>query len=331
MGEGGEKKKPSSLRTRVARSRQTYGRKKNPMPMVIGFVVLAIMGIGLYVFLGRTPPKKYKPPDTGGEAAGNTSGAAAPAASSSGPPRREGTNPKQKAYYVCFYELDDVKAKRKTAEAAVSALKGALSAHPEYTPEIYFTMAMAIDKKIARTPDKSAQRPLYQQKLDYLKKAEEAANAGKKWANGIDAVRNSNLAKSIEQATIHANKYPRLEGLGRPGPEHTAGRRGARPPRPGSLHGQARIGGRSRTFASVPLAPPRRPANDEGPGRGPRGSVLIESGDGYLRPFPFSSFSFLTLGGRGGVGLPCSTLTFAAPGAGLGTLTLGVGRAGWTG
>ena len=55
-----ERKKPSSLRTRVDRTRKTYRKKKNPVPMIIGAVVLLLFLVGMYVFLGQSGSSSSK-------------------------------------------------------------------------------------------------------------------------------------------------------------------------------------------------------------------------------------------------------------------------------
>jgi hypothetical protein len=195
MGEHEEKKKASSLRGRVARSRQTYNRKSNSMPIIIGAVVLCGMGVGMYIFLG-SEDKKYKPPGNGTESEepANTSTSSSPA----GPARKIGKTPKQKATNLCFYAKQDAKAKK--IDLALSDLTKGAAANADYAAEIYFTMAMVLNEKIYATKDKAAKQALYREKVGYLSKAIEASDDGSKWTYGKSADRRSKVDEIMTES-----------------------------------------------------------------------------------------------------------------------------------
>jgi len=191
MGEGGKKKTASSLRGRVARSRQTYNRKSNPMPLIIGVVVLGVMGVGLFVFLGGPEERQDRPRDRD-EATADSAPSTAPAT----PPRKVGKTPEEKAHFLCFYAKKD--AKNKKADQALADLKKFVAGDSEYAAEIYFSMAMVIQEKIYAAKDKDAQRALYREKVGYLEKAMEAADGGSKWTYGNPQSRRSKLDENLK-------------------------------------------------------------------------------------------------------------------------------------
>jgi len=195
MGEGGEKKKASSLRGRVARSRKPYARKSNPMPMIIGLVVLALMGVGLFVFLGGPEEKKYKPP-VGGD---TSSSAPAGTTASSQPVRPQPKNLFEFLYYV---GLDA----KKDPDKALADLRANESKYGDF-PDFHVAKAMAVDRKIGRTGDNATNRNLAQEKLRCLEKAQELLDDGKAWDQDPIGSKSANLQTSLEQCRIMVEKY----------------------------------------------------------------------------------------------------------------------------
>lgn len=194
MGEGGEKKKNSSLRGRVARSRQTYARKSNPMPLVIGVVVLAIVGIGLYVFLGTAPTKRHESP-----AASGTTETATDATSAAEPARAEAD--------TLFKLLHWARIDRKDNPGKALADLCARESKYGDVPDFQVAKAMTINEKIARAQGNAAKRALAEEKLRYLEKARELLDAGKAWDEDPIGSKTGNLGTSLEQCKLLVDKY----------------------------------------------------------------------------------------------------------------------------
>ena len=194
MGEG---KKPSSLRTRVQRSRKVYAQKTHPMRIVVGALVLLAMGVGLWVFVGKPERPKFKPVDGDDTGAVESTASGSSSSPSAAPFRPEGKTPKEKAHFLCFYAKQDAK---QDPDKAVADLKKGLVANSGYSAEIYFTMAMALNEKIYKTKDKAAQKRLYREKVGYLEQAIDAADAGSKWTYGDAGFRRSKLDEIMEQS-----------------------------------------------------------------------------------------------------------------------------------
>ncbi len=196
MGEGGEKKKKaSSLRGRVARSRQTYSRKSNPMPLIIGLVVLTVMGAGLYVFFGGEAPKKHTKAGSNAPAAGgNTS------TTTSTQPARA---PADSLFKLLYYARDDSKTNPDKALADLAAQESKYGGIPDFQ----VAKAMAVDKKIGRAQGNAAKKGLAEEKLRYLEKAQELLDSGKAWDEDPMKTKTANLGTSLEQCKLLVKKY----------------------------------------------------------------------------------------------------------------------------
>jgi hypothetical protein len=193
MGEGGEKKKKaSSLRGRVARSRQTYSRKSNPMPLIVGLVVLAVMGAGLYFILGDSPPKagpNDKPDVTTNTSSGNASAQ----------PARQVNTLYQLLHWARIDRADN-------PDKALADLAAQESKYGD-VPDFQVAKAMTVDKKIGRAQGNAAKKTLAEEKLRYLEKARELLDAGKAWDEDPMKTKTANLGTSLEQCRLLVKKY----------------------------------------------------------------------------------------------------------------------------
>ncbi|MHC4201410.1 MAG: hypothetical protein ACYSU0_15580 [Planctomycetota bacterium] len=189
-----ERKKPSSLRTRVDRTRKTYQKTKNPVPMIIGGVVLLLFLVGLYAFLGqsgsssskRRPPKRRQPveSETGTK--------------SSAPLGFVAREPKNAFEFVSYASIK--RRNDKDPEGALRMLKEGLSKWGD-VPDVHCEMAYAVDAIIAKTKnDPAALRRLREEKLAHYKKALELVESGKSWDTDQAGNKTGNLKTSIEQA-----------------------------------------------------------------------------------------------------------------------------------
>ncbi|MHC5054939.1 MAG: hypothetical protein ACYTKD_09505 [Planctomycetota bacterium] len=194
MGEGGEKKKASSLRGRVARSRKTYSRKSNPMPLVIGAAVLAVMGVGMYFVLGNSTPKRPRQPEV---STTTQPDAGAPAVSSQ-PARQVDT-----LFKLLHWARED---SLKDPDKALSDLRAQESKYGSI-PDFQIGLAMAVDKKIGRAQGNAAKKGLAEEKLRYLEKTQELLDAGKSWDSDPMGTKSSNLKTSLEQCKLLIDKY----------------------------------------------------------------------------------------------------------------------------
>ena len=189
-----ERKKPSSLRTRVDRTRKTYQKKKNPVPMIIGGVVLLLFLVGMYVFLGQSGSSSSKrrrprPPKPAESETGSTSSAPLGFAA------KEPNNAFELVSYASIKRRKD-----KDPEGALSMLKGGLAKWGD-VPDVHCEMAFAVDAIMAKTRnDPAALRRLKQEKLDHYKKAQQLLLSGKSWDNDPTESKTANLNTSIEQA-----------------------------------------------------------------------------------------------------------------------------------
>ena len=195
MGEAEQKKKASSLRGRVARSRKPYSRKSNPMPLIIGIVVLTIMVIGLFVFLGGPEEKQDRPRATSETTQTETSTVAA----SSQPGRAAPKN----LFELIYYARQD---SMKNPDKALADLRAQESKYGEI-PDFQIAKAMAVDKKIGRAKGNAEKKGLAEEKLGYLEKAQELLDAGKAWDEDPMNTKTGNLATSLEQCRLLVKKY----------------------------------------------------------------------------------------------------------------------------
>jgi len=195
MGEGEQKKKASSLRGRVARSRKPYSRKANPMPLIIGVVVLTIMGIGLFVFLGGPEEKKRRPRD----AAETTQ----PATNTSTASTQPGRAPPKNLFELLYYARQD---SLKNPDKALADLRAQESKYGD-VPDFQVALAMAVDKKIGRAKGNPEKKRFAEEKLRYLEKTQELLDAGKAWDNDPMKSRTGNLSQSLEQCKLLIEKY----------------------------------------------------------------------------------------------------------------------------
>ena len=199
MGDG-ERKKPSSLRTRVDRTRRTYGRKSGPTGMIIAIVFMVLFLIGLYVALGTdsgTPPRR----DTG-HSSGTSSPEVVPVTAA---PRPAAARVPKNAFEVVFYASQKRK-RQKDPDGALRMLREGLTKFGD-SPDIYSEMAMAVDAKMAKAGKGSAAyRQLAGEKLRHLEKAMEVINGGKGWEQDAMGNKTTQLQTRIEQARKAASK-----------------------------------------------------------------------------------------------------------------------------
>jgi len=88
-------------------------------------------------------------------------------------------------------------------DRAIANLEAALGRWPGCDAEFHFGIAMAVDKKISRSAQDSAERlDLFRRKLNHLEKALERIVAGERWCSDPMKTRTPNLKLSIEQARI---------------------------------------------------------------------------------------------------------------------------------
>ena len=202
----GERKKPSSLRTRMDRARKGYSKPMNPVPIIIGVVVVGVCGVGLYVaFKGEPAPSAGEggTGETSADQLATPEGAEVPSQ-----PRAPAPLPKdpKKAVYSLTMRA---KQNAKTApDAAMRDLEQALVKYPEYLPDIYHAMAMIVEIKIQKSGGTNAPRELLREKLKFLRRAKEEIDAGKGWVADPIGNRTGNLIMSITQAEKEANKEP---------------------------------------------------------------------------------------------------------------------------
>jgi len=194
MGEE-DKKKASSLRGRVARSRKTYNRKSNPMPLIIGVVVLGVMGVGLFVFLGGPEKKPDRPRDR--------NETTQPAASTSTASTQPGRAPPKSLFELIHWARQD---SLKDPDKALADLRAQESKYGEI-PDFQMAKAMAVDKKIGRAKGNAENKRLAEEKLRYLEKTQELLDAGKAWDNDPMKSRTGNLSQSLEQCRLLVEKY----------------------------------------------------------------------------------------------------------------------------
>ncbi len=189
-----ERKKPSSLRTRVDRTRKTYQKKKNPVPMIIGGVVLLLFLVGMFLFLPKSGSSKRRPgrsehPKAAESDTGSTSSAPL------GPVAKDPKNAFELVSYASLKRRND-----KDPEGALSMLKGGLAKWGD-VPDVHCEMAFAVDAIMAKTRnDPAALRRLKQEKLDHYKKAQQLLQSGKSWDNDPMTSKTANLNTSIQQA-----------------------------------------------------------------------------------------------------------------------------------
>lgn len=198
----GERKKPSSLRGRVDRARKGYSKPMNPVPIIIGVVVVAVCGVGLYLAFKGGPAS-----DAGEGGTGETPvvqpAASAAAGSVSRPPAPLPKDPKKAVYALTMRAKRDAKT---APDAAMRELEQALGKYQDYAPDIYFAMAMVVEAKIQKGGGNSAPRHLFGEKLKFLRRAKEAIDAGKEWVYDPIGNRTGNIEMSITQAEKEANK-----------------------------------------------------------------------------------------------------------------------------
>lgn len=194
MGEDKERKKPSSLRTRVDRARKTYAHKKNPVPIIIGAVFLVIFGVAMIVVLGKPTPRKIKPPSsTEVEETGTSTDGGAPV-------EPVASKPKSLEDQVWNFTEQAKFQARNDADAALQKLKGKLGVWSNF-PDLHHAMAMIVETKIRKAGgDAGSVRRLSAEKLGYLEKAKEATDAGNKWAYDPNGDKTTKLGASIDQA-----------------------------------------------------------------------------------------------------------------------------------
>ena len=191
MGE----KKPSSLRTRIDRTRQTYDRKTNPAPIIIGVSFIFVVGLVLYFVAFSTPPTPHK---KGNYVPKNEM--AMPAKPNYGP--ASGRTPMPKSDEQSAYEFVD--AAKRTAregdiEKAVQQLKSSLGKWPKYDAELYFAMAMCVGERETKLQGEPL-RQMWAEKYNYYQKTLDLINAGGKFAYGKHSVRVNNLKTAIRVA-----------------------------------------------------------------------------------------------------------------------------------
>jgi len=117
-----------------------------------------------------------------------------------GPPRPQPQSDADRVYYAKFYAWELAKT---DPDAAIADLESALGRWPDYDAEFHFGIAMAVDRKIFRSPQTSSERiVLFQQKLEHLEKALSCINGGGRWISDQMETRTRNLELSIEQARL---------------------------------------------------------------------------------------------------------------------------------
>ena len=188
-----EKKKPSSLRGRVERTRKVHSKPMNPVPIIIGIVFVVLAGIGLYIaFQGPSTPYKQPSSKT------NEPPQPQPAVSAPAAPRApaKAKTPREAAWYAC----EEARLASKTdPDAAIASLEPSIGKYPDYQADIYFRLAMCVDEKIKKA-GANAPESLKKRKLDYLLDAKKAVGAGSKWMQDPYKSKSANLDMSIEQA-----------------------------------------------------------------------------------------------------------------------------------
>jgi len=195
-----EEKKPSSLRTRLERTRMTYERSKsNPMPIIFGAGFVLVIGIVLYVVAFSSPPKPVRQANVVPQELSQM-----PARPNLGPASGLAPTPKSDEEAV-YYFVDEIKrsvpdkADSSAVQAALEKLQGALGKWPKYDAEIYFTMAIVVGKQEARLQGDPL-RQMWADKLGYFQKALELIEAGGKFAYGEPQRRVNQLKESIRVA-----------------------------------------------------------------------------------------------------------------------------------
>jgi len=192
MGEE-DKKKASSLRGRVARSRKTYNRKSSPMPLIIGVVVLAVMGVGLFVFLGGPEEKRDGTRNDSETTQGETSTAAAQPARAA---------PKNLFELIYWARKDSLK----NPDKALADLSAQESKYGD-VPDFQMAKALAVGKKIDRAKGNAENKRFAEEKLRCLEKVQELLDAGKAWDDDPMKSRTGNLVQSLEQCRLLVKKY----------------------------------------------------------------------------------------------------------------------------
>lgn len=168
MPEKKEEEKPSSLRMRLARTRQTYRHKKTPVPIIIGVIVVAVGGVALYLAFTRKGSRPRRPTPTvpvESEELGER-----PSTSAAPEPKTVGEK-----VWLMITEAKDLS--REDPAGAVEKLNALLREYPQYEGEIYFAMGV------------SMQRPNWTQKAEYYEKAKAAFQAGSPYLYGNEGMR----------------------------------------------------------------------------------------------------------------------------------------------
>jgi len=190
----GEEKKPSSLRTRIDRTRQSYERKGNPMPLIIGAGFMLVVGIVLYTVVFSTPPNPAKVPNQAPPQLLQP-----PANPNLGPASGRPAMPKTDE--TAAYEFtEEAKTLGKTDPTkALEMLKGSLGKWPKYDAELYCAMGKVVGERETQLQGE-ALRQMWAEKAEYYQKALELIDAGGKFAYGKHEVRIANLKTVINVA-----------------------------------------------------------------------------------------------------------------------------------
>lgn len=194
-----EKKKPSSLRGRVERTRKVHSKPMNPVPIIIGIVFVVLAGIGLYIaFQGPSTPYKQPSSKT------NEPPQPQPAVSAPAAPRApaKAKTPRDGAWTICNEARSTLKT---NPDGALRNLEQGLGQYPQYKADIYSGMAMCVEEKIKKAganPPKS----LRVEKLKYLRDAMAAIEGGGKWIEDPLGNKTSFLERRIEVAEGEANR-----------------------------------------------------------------------------------------------------------------------------
>jgi hypothetical protein len=193
-----EKKKPSSLRGRVDRARKVHSKPMNPTPIIIGVVFVVLAGIGLYVVW--TPPTPYKQPSSTTSEPPQPQPVVSEPAAPRAPAKPK--TPREAAWALC----EEARLGRKSdPDGALSSLRQGLGQYPQYKADFYSGMAMCVEEKIKRAggnPSKS----LRLEKLEYLREALAAVEAGSEWFQDPRKNKTGFLKRRIEVAEGEANK-----------------------------------------------------------------------------------------------------------------------------
>lgn len=185
----GDEKKPSSLRTRIDRTRMTYERKSNPAPIIVGAAFVLVLAIVLYMAAFSTPPVPIKQPNRAPRKELKQ-----PDNPNYGPASGRASMPKTDEQSV--YEITE-NAKRIARDGnipqAMDLLKGSLGKWPKYDAELYCSMAMCVGENELKLSGAALQE-MWAEKAGYYQKALDLVKQNNgKFAYGKHSVRITNL------------------------------------------------------------------------------------------------------------------------------------------